>query len=182
MTNVFTHRVAELNRRGKTYQQMAADCDFKRSVTWWNKMYWTEIDNPPEPALFPYLAKALEVTERRVRELVAEQWCDVRPDDTVPEHLRTLLSVAREVDERDALKLVELAMVMYRKRVITMERDRYSAMLLEAYTAGSGGPLTAEQLGSLRLPEKRAVKNNPSLEVTPEAQAMLDAIPEPKEE
>ncbi|ROP51710.1 helix-turn-helix domain-containing protein [Streptomyces sp. PanSC9] len=107
MANAFSRRVNRLNQRhGKTYQQMAADCGFERSVTWWNKMAWEQIEDPPRPALFPYLAKALEVPERRVAEMVAEQWCGVRPDDKVPERLRSLLLILRGVQEED-LSLIE---------------------------------------------------------------------------
>ncbi|MCX5302312.1 hypothetical protein OG304_02445 [Streptomyces sp. NBC_00160] len=179
MANAFSSRVGELNQRGKTYQQMAADCDFKRSVTWWNQMCRLEIEIPPEPRLYPYLAKALEVPERRVAELVAEQWCGVRPADTVPEHLRTLLTVAREVDEKDVSVLVQMATAMYRKRVIEMERDALSASLLKAYIDGSDGPLTREQVDNLRWPEKCALKNDPTVEVEPDVQVMLDALPDP---
>ncbi|MFJ3861522.1 hypothetical protein ACIPRL_35505 [Streptomyces sp. NPDC090085] len=111
MANVFSERVAQLNTAaGKTYQQMAVDCDLKPSVTWWNKVRWNEIKIPPEPNLYPRMAKALEVPERRVAEMVAEQWCGVRPDDTVPERLRHLMAVARGVKNDDDLKLlVDLA-------------------------------------------------------------------------
>ncbi|GAP52182.1 helix-turn-helix transcriptional regulator [Streptomyces azureus] len=183
MANAFSERVARLNTQaGKTYQEMAHDCDFKRSVTWWNKVRWNEIENPPEPGLFPYLAKALEVPQRRVAEMVAEQWCGVRPDDTVPERLRTLLSVLREVDEADLSVMIEMAMSMFRKRTIRMERDQLSAELLMAYIEGSEGPLTWEQVRKLRLPEQYAIKNDPSVEVAPDAQAMLDALPDLEEE
>jgi hypothetical protein len=120
----------------------------------------------------------LEVPQRRVAEMVAEQWCGVRPDDTVPEHLRTLLSVLREVDETDLSVMLEMAKAMYRKRVTGLERDQLSAKLLTAYVEGSEGPLTLEQLRFLRRPELYAIKNNPSVEVEPDAQAMLDALPD----
>ncbi|MFC7794165.1 hypothetical protein [Streptomyces cinereoruber] len=107
MANVFSERVAQLNTEaGKTYQQMAVDCDLKPSVTWWNKVRWNEIKIPPEPRLYPRMAKALEVPERRVAEMVAEQWCGVRPDDTVPERLRHLMAVARGVKNDEDLKLL----------------------------------------------------------------------------
>ncbi|MFC8871816.1 hypothetical protein ACFUAC_29915 [Streptomyces sp. NPDC057148] len=121
------------------------------------------------------------MSQRRVCEMVAEQWCDVRPDDTVPEHLRHLLAVAREVDERDVLALTELAMVLCRKCVITMERDHLSRKLLESYAEGDTGPLTLEQVNPLRLRQKRDLKSDPSVEVTPEVQALLDSLPEPEE-
>lgn len=182
MANVFSERVARLNANaGKTYQEMAADCDFRRSVTWWNKVRWNEIENPPEPGLFPYLAKALEVPQRRVAEMVAEQWCGVRPDDTVPERLRTLLSVLREVDEADLPVLHEMAMALFFKRGIRLERDQLSAELLMAYIEGSAGPLTLAQLRNLRLPELYAIKSDPSVEVEPDARAMLDALGDPGE-
>jgi hypothetical protein len=117
MANVFSERVAHLNTEaGKTYQEMAVDCDLKPSVTWWNKVRWNEIKIPPEPGLYPRMAKALEVPERRVAEMVAEQWCGVKPDDTVPERLRHLMAVARGVKNDEDLKLlVDLAQALSRK-------------------------------------------------------------------
>ncbi|MEU9381318.1 hypothetical protein AB0D38_10100 [Streptomyces sp. NPDC048279] len=117
MANVFSERVAHLNTEaGKTYQEMAVDCDLKPSVTWWNKARWNEIKIPPEPGLYPRMAKALEVPERRVAEMVAEQWCGVRPDDTVPERLRHLMAVARGVKNDEDLKLlVDLAQALSAK-------------------------------------------------------------------
>jgi hypothetical protein len=117
MGNAFSNRVTELNKRGKTYQRMAADCDFKRSVTWWNKMYWLEIKDPPEPALFPHFAKALEVSERRVAEMVAEQWCGVRPDDEVPEHLRNIVQLLRSIDPEDVPAVETLVNLLVSKHV-----------------------------------------------------------------
>ncbi|MFC8643381.1 hypothetical protein ACWGNY_31775 [[Kitasatospora] papulosa] len=117
MANVFSERVAQLNTEaGKTYQEMAVDCALKPSVTWWNKARWNEIKIPPEPRLYPRMAKALEVPERRVAEMVAEQWCGVRPDDTVPERLRHLMAVARGVKNDEDLKLlVDLAQALTQK-------------------------------------------------------------------
>src|SRR2546423_770259 len=117
MANVFSERIEHLNSNaGKTYQEMAVDCDFKRSVTWWNKVRWNEIKVPPEPELYPHLARALEVPERRVAELVAEQWCGVTPNDSVPTHLRHLMAVLRGVDPDDLPVLVELAQLLSEKR------------------------------------------------------------------
>ncbi|WP_369042279.1 hypothetical protein [Streptomyces sp. Midd1] len=113
-TYPMTARVTQLNKRGKTYQQMAADSEFKRSVTWWNHMYWVEIENPPEPKLYPYLAKALEVTERRVAEMVAEQWCGVKPDDEVPDHLRDLVTLLKTFDPADVAPIESMAQVLAR--------------------------------------------------------------------
>ncbi|WP_411087835.1 hypothetical protein [Streptomyces sp. 061-3] len=181
MANVFTMRVHRLNQRhGKTYQQMAADCEFKRSVTWWNKMYWGEIEDPPKPELFPYLAKALEVPERRVAEMVAEQWCGVRPDDTVPEHLRSLLAVLRDVREEDVSVIQEMGRAMYEKRGAEVEVERYSARLLTEF-GKTDGPYTLEQLEWLKLPELQAVKMDVGMgraEVEEDAYALLDSIPD----
>ncbi|MGV9843639.1 hypothetical protein ACWDUB_16255 [Streptomyces fungicidicus] len=122
MGNVFSERVRRLNsKHGKTYQEMAADCDFMRSVTWWNKVRWEEIEDPPKPALFPYLAKALEVPERRVAEMVAEQWCGVRPDDKVPERLRSLLLILRGVHTEDLPLIEQMADALSLKR--TAQQD-----------------------------------------------------------
>ncbi|MYS94788.1 MULTISPECIES: hypothetical protein [Streptomyces] len=116
--------MTELHKRGKTYQRMAADCGFKRSVTWWNKMYWLEIKDPPEPGLFPHLAMALEVSERRVAEMVAEQWCGVRPDDEVPEHLRNIVQLLRGIDPEDVPAVEAVVDLLVSKHVAETTRGR----------------------------------------------------------
>lgn len=155
MSEVFSTRVIYLNRRGKTYQQMAADCDFERSVTWWNKMAWVQIEDPPKPALFPYLAKALEVPERRVAEMVAEQWCGVRPDDEVPYQLRSLLAELRGVHYDDYPVIELTAQVLTAKAKADAEVERLSSrvMALEA----PDGPYTQEMLGRLALHELQCI-------------------------
>ncbi|NIY68081.1 glucose-6-phosphate 1-dehydrogenase [Streptomyces malaysiensis] len=171
----------------KTYQEMAVDCDFKRSVTWWNKVRWEEIGNPPEPRVFPYLAKALEVPVRRVAEMVAEQWCGVRPDDTVPEHLRSLLAVLRGISPEDVPAVEQLAQML---------SDKYTAELLvksfepkpeEHEEDGGGGPYTVAQLRSLTGDELRRVAmdvplGRTTVEDDPEAYALLDAVAGPVDE
>ncbi|WP_157993144.1 hypothetical protein [Streptomyces sp. Go-475] len=185
MGNVFSERVTRLNAKaGKTYQEMASDCDFKRSVTWWNKVRWNEIEDPPKPSLYPYLARALEVPVRRVAEMVAEQWCGVRPDDTVPEHLRSLLAVLRDVREEDVSVIHQMARAMCEKRGAEAEVERISARLLTAF-GESDGPYTLEQLEWLKLPELQAVKMDVGMgraEVEEDAYALLDSIPDPGDE
>jgi hypothetical protein len=156
MGNVFSGRVARLNtNRGKTYQEMASDCGYARSVTWWNKVRWEEIENPPEPGLFPSLAKALEVPERRVAEMVAEQWCGVRPDDTVPEHLRSLLAVLRDVREQDLPVIEQMAQALCDKRSAEDDAGRL-AERLKSFEEEEG-PYDRDGLEGLHLGELQAI-------------------------
>ncbi|MEU1180636.1 hypothetical protein ABZ464_23850 [Streptomyces sp. NPDC005820] len=185
MGNVFSRRVARLNTKaGKTYQEMAADCGFERSVTWWNKMRWEEIEIPPEPKLYPHLAKALQVPERRVAEMVAEQWCGVRPDDNVPEHLRSLLAMLEGVREEDLPIIEQMVQALCDKRAAEVEVAQYSARLLEAF-GEIDGPYTREQLEFLKLPELYAVKMDVAMgggSVEEDAHFLLDAIPDAEDD
>ena len=156
VSNVFSERVRHLNSRaGKTYQEMASDCDFVRSVTWWNKMRWEEIDSPPEPALYPDLAKALQVPVRRVAEMVAEQWCGVRPDDTVPARLRSVLAMLEGVREGDLPVIERIAQALIDKSKAEDDVDQLSerVMALEA----PDGPYTPEMLRRLALHELQCI-------------------------
>ncbi|MFF4626859.1 hypothetical protein [Streptomyces griseorubiginosus] len=185
MASVFSERVTQLNvKAGKTYQEMAADCDFKRSVTWWNKVRWDEIEVPPKPSLYPYLARALEVPVRRVAEMVAEQWCGVRTDDTVPEHLRSPIALLRDVREEDVLVIQQMGQAMRERRGAEVEAGRFSSRLLAAF-GETDGPYTLEQLEWLKLPELQAVKMDVCMgraEVEEDAYALLDSVPDPGDE
>ncbi|MET7631804.1 hypothetical protein ABZS53_15310 [Streptomyces sp. NPDC005499] len=176
MGSAFSQRVAWLNNRGKTYQEMASDCDFERSVTWWNKMRWEEIADPPKPALFPAMARALQVSERRVAEMVAEQWCGVRPDDTVPEHLRELVAVLRGVYRQDVPAVEQLARML---------SDKYTAELrvqsFEQAREEDDEPWTVAQLREMTAKQLRAVHmdvgmGRAAVEDDPEAYALLDSV------
>jgi transcriptional regulator with XRE-family HTH domain len=80
-----------------------------RSAAWWNDMANYGAERPPAAELFPGIARALDVSERRVAELVAEQWHGVRPDDEIPEHLRELVKILRRIDRRDVPLVEQLA-------------------------------------------------------------------------
>ncbi|MFI9193015.1 hypothetical protein ACIG0A_27445 [Streptomyces californicus] len=155
MGEAFSWRVKELNNQGKTFQEMASDCGFARSVTWWNKMRWEEIANPPEPSLFPAMAKALQVSSRRVAEMVAEQWCGVRPDDTVPERLRQLVAVLRGVGSDDVPVIEQLAQTLSDKYAAeqAVKRLEEQVMALEA----PEGPYTQDRLENFSLGELQAI-------------------------
>ncbi|MFE6494752.1 hypothetical protein [Streptomyces sp. NPDC057748] len=178
----FADRVAQLNDSGVTYQQMAAHCNFERSITWWNKVRWNEIEDPPKPRLFPSLAKALEVSERRVAEMVAEQWCGVRPDDTVPEHLQALVAVMRGVRRQDVPAVERIAQLL---------SDKYTAEVLVQSFAPKGdsddGPYTVAQLREMTEEELRRVAadvplGRTTVEDDPEAHALLDSVAGPTDE
>ncbi|WP_125935306.1 hypothetical protein [Streptomyces sp. WAC 06738] len=153
-------------------------------MTWWNKVRWWEVDTPPEQRLYPHLAKALQVPERRVAEMVAEQWCGVRPDDKVPEHLRSLLATLTGVGEDDVPVLEQLAQTLCDKRAAEAEVEQYSYWLFEAY-GEIEEPLTLEQVRRLKLPELRALSTAVAMggaSVDEEAGLFLDGVPDPEDE
>ncbi|WP_406362395.1 hypothetical protein [Streptomyces sp. NBC_01579] len=155
MGSSFSWRVADLNNKGTTYQEMASDCGFERSVTWFNKMRWEEIEDPPKPALFPSLAKALQVSERRIAEMVAEQWCGVKPDDTVPHRLQSLVATLRGVGVDDLPVIELLAQTLSAKSAAedNVERLEERIMALEA----PDGPYTQEMLENLSLGQLQCI-------------------------
>ncbi|MFB6705758.1 hypothetical protein ACFCW6_13700 [Streptomyces sp. NPDC056333] len=156
MGKAFSRQVSRLNTiHGKTYQEMASDCDFARSVTWFNKMRWEEIENPPEPGLFPAMAKALQVSERRVAEMVAEQWCGVRPDDTVPERLRSLVAVLRGVGVDDLPVIEQMAQALSDKATAEFDVERLSEKVTELEDGEE--PYARENLEGLQLGELQAI-------------------------
>ncbi|MFJ3514325.1 hypothetical protein [Streptomyces sp. NPDC090131] len=157
-------------------ERCAARCSFERSITWWNKVRWNEIEDPPKRQLFPSLAKALEVSERRIAEMVAEQWCGVRPDDTVPEHLEALVAVLRGVRRQDVPTIERIAQLL---------SDKYTAEIqVQSFVPvrGLGGePYTVAQLRDMTEEELRRVAadvplGRATVEDDPEAHALLDSV------
>jgi hypothetical protein len=102
---------------------------------------WNEIEDPPKRQLFPSLAKALGVSERRTAEMVADQWCGVRLDDTVPEHLQALVAVMRGVRRQDVPAVEQIAQLL---------SDKYTAEVLVQSVVferdSDDGPYTVAQL------------------------------------
>ncbi|WP_282703746.1 hypothetical protein [Streptomyces sp. CC219B] len=109
MTNdAFSEAVRRRNQfDGVTFFQMAAEShrvggqEYSRSTAWWNNMANYEMETPPAPKYVPGVASALDMSERRVNQLIAEQWYGVRPDDDVPSHLRSLVAELRGLTEED---------------------------------------------------------------------------------
>ncbi|WP_405942553.1 hypothetical protein [Streptomyces sp. NBC_00207] len=124
-TRPFKDCVDRVNQwTGKTFQMMAADAGFVRSTAWFNNnANYTRYATPPAPKYVPGVAKALGVSERRVAEMVAEQWYGVRPDDTVPDRLRDVLDVLRCMDMEDVAEVEKLAkhLKALRSRVTDLE-------------------------------------------------------------
>ncbi|MEU1309167.1 hypothetical protein ABZ419_09755 [Streptomyces cinnamoneus] len=114
MTNdAFSEAVRRRNQYGGlTFFQMALEShrvggqEQSRSTAWWNNMANYEMETPPAPKYVPGVAAALGMSERQVNELIAEQWYGVRPDDTVPPHLGTLVAALRGIG-RDDVPVVE---------------------------------------------------------------------------
>lgn len=119
--DVFSRAVRRRNARGMTYNQMEAKTwdvggkEGSRSSAWWNNMANYKMETPPAPKYIPGIAKVLKVSERRVSELVAEQWYGVRPDDEVPEHLRDLVQLLADVDPADLPAVEEIVLALGKK-------------------------------------------------------------------
>ncbi|MFD4973755.1 hypothetical protein [Streptomyces sp. NPDC058424] len=58
--------------------------------------------------------------------MVAEQWCGVRPDDTVPEHLRELVAVLRGIDPEDVPAVEQLARMISDKHTAELKVQRFT--------------------------------------------------------
>lgn len=132
MSDVFSRKIRRINARGMTYQRMAAGCGFERSSAWWNNMANYDMETPPAPKYLPGIAKVMRLPERRVAEMVAEQWYDVRPDDEIPEHLQSLVAVLRGIDPKDVALVEQLAQTL---------SDKYtSQILLDSLDASKASP------------------------------------------
>jgi hypothetical protein len=119
--DVFSKAVRRRNARGMTYSQMEAKTwevggkEGSRSAGWWNNMANYQMETPPGPKYIPGIAKVLKVSERRVSELVAEQWYGVCPDDGVPEALRDLVPLLADVDPADVPAIEEIVVALGQK-------------------------------------------------------------------
>ncbi|MEU2783659.1 hypothetical protein [Streptomyces sp. NPDC007110] len=127
MSHVFSDAI--LHRAESLSYESIASLSGVRSVTWWNQMANYGADAPPAPGLIPDLARALELSERRVEELVAEQWYRVRPNDEIPERLRKLVKILRGIDPEDVELAEQLAQAL---------SDKHTAETLVGAFAPSG--------------------------------------------
>ncbi|MEU9481198.1 hypothetical protein [Streptomyces sp. NPDC048191] len=115
MTDVFSAAVRRRNNEGMTFGRMEAltwDVGGKegsRSSAWWNNMARYDMETPPAPKYFPGIAAVLQVSQRRVSEMVAEQWYHVKPDDRLPRGLEPLVSAAETLDPEDVERLTDMA-------------------------------------------------------------------------
>lgn len=115
MTEVFSAAVRRRNSDGMTFARMEAltwDVGGKegsRSSAWWNNMARYDMETPPAPKYFPGIAAVLQVSERRIAEMVAEQWYSVKPDDRLPRGLEPLVSAAETLDSEDVAQLTDIA-------------------------------------------------------------------------
>ncbi|MET8748081.1 hypothetical protein [Streptomyces sp. NPDC004728] len=129
--DVFSRAVRRRNGAGMTFSRMEAESwnvggkDGSRSTAWWNNMANYRMETPPGPKYLPGVAAVLKLSERRVAELIAAQWYGVRPDDKIPESLRSLVSVLEGVDPDDLPLLEQLAQSLSEKHT--------SKILLEGY-------------------------------------------------
>lgn len=134
--DVFSEAVRARNALGVTYSQMEAKTwdvggkEGSRSAGWWNNMANYHMDTPPAPKFIPGIAEVLRVTERQVKELIAEQWYGVCPDDQLPRRLRPLVATAEGVARADLPLLHDLARALsdkqsaeYHLELMTREPD-----------------------------------------------------------
>lgn len=138
----FTDAVLRRNEAGMTYSQMEAKTwevggkEGSRSAGWWNNMakYW--MATPPGPNYIPGIAAVLKLSQRRVRELIAEQWYGVKPGDGLPGKLAPLVATARGVKSEDLPLLAELAQALSDKYTAELEVEELKAAGDEETTGG----------------------------------------------
>ncbi|MFC8640652.1 hypothetical protein ACFUC2_07820 [[Kitasatospora] papulosa] len=136
-TDVFSQAVRERNQAGMTFSQMEArtwevgDKEGSRSSAWWNNMSKWFMDTPPAPKYIPGIAAVLEVPERRVNELIAEQWYGVSPRRDVPREHRPLVSILPGVAKTDILTLMDLARRLAEKNTEATQLAQLKAQLAQ---------------------------------------------------
>jgi hypothetical protein len=98
----FSAAVEQVHDSGVTYQQMAERCGGVRSASWWNRIVRAdETTDPPPHQHLGKIAEMLGMTERRVQELVAQEWFGVTPFDGVSERTRRMSAVLDGLPEED---------------------------------------------------------------------------------
>jgi hypothetical protein len=98
-TAPFADRVRHINAYYHTYAEMAEMTG--RSAAWWNNLALGKSVNPPPPHLIPDMASMLGVSERRIREMIAEEWYGIRPDDSSPRAGRRAVELSADLTMLD---------------------------------------------------------------------------------
>ncbi|MFE3124492.1 hypothetical protein ACFXHD_13855 [Streptomyces hydrogenans] len=117
-SNVFSAAVRQRNLSGMTYVDMESltweigGKEGSRSSAWWNNMANERGDTPPAPKYLPGIIAVLGLPERRVQELISEQWYGVRPDDRIPSGLNSIVATLRGVSPEDLAILQPLAQAL----------------------------------------------------------------------
>lgn len=106
MGKPFSDTVRKLNQSGMRYYDMQRESNEARSSAWWNQLANGYRDIKPPTEQLDDIAEMMGVTERRVREMIAEEWYDIRPGDVISERVRHLASAIDELTDEDA-QLVE---------------------------------------------------------------------------
>ncbi|MDX3313048.1 helix-turn-helix transcriptional regulator [Streptomyces sp. ME08-AFT2] len=123
-TAPFADRVRHINACFHTYAQMAGMTG--RSAAWWNNLALGKSVNPPPPDLIPDMASMLGVPERRIREMIAEEWYGVRPDDSASRRAMALSSDLVMLDDADYEVVEKLT-----RHLSSLARDRFHRELDE---------------------------------------------------
>ncbi|MFE6488964.1 hypothetical protein ACFVGN_39360 [Streptomyces sp. NPDC057757] len=95
----FTDRVRYINACYHTYAEMAEMTG--RSAAWWNNLTLGKSVGPPPPRLAPDMAYMLGVSERRIREMIAEEWYGIRPNDSAPRMGRRAVELSADLTMLD---------------------------------------------------------------------------------
>ena len=100
----FTSKVRGLRARGKRYADLEAGCQRARSTAWFNNLVnssdpWAV--SPPGDDALDGLATLMGTTRRRVQEMIAEEWYQVRRTDFSP-RVHDLASRLDGLSEDDA--------------------------------------------------------------------------------
>lgn len=100
--------VKRLNAEGKRYYDMQRESNEARSAAWWNNIangVWT---TPPPRDRLGGIARMMGLTERRVREMIAEEWYDVRPGDGISERVRHLADALDSLTDADTALIEQI--------------------------------------------------------------------------
>ncbi|MFI6275944.1 hypothetical protein [Streptomyces sp. NPDC050988] len=126
--DVFSKAVRRRNQfGGMAFNSMAAKCGWQRSSAWWNNMANYLMETPPAPKYIPGIARVLKVSERRVGELIAEQWYAVKPDDAIPDHLKDVVTLLGDIDLDDLPVVEELLTTLGKKRALATKLAQIAA-------------------------------------------------------
>jgi hypothetical protein len=108
----FTARVESLRARGYRYSDLASGCDDARSSAWFNNLCnssdpWKV--SPPSRDALPGLATLLGVSQKAVKEMIAEEWYGVGRTEPLSARVQALGPTVDRLSDEDFARIEDLA-------------------------------------------------------------------------